>query len=153
MIIQSSTTGISFQHLNLLLFPTVGKNFRGNIELQWPRHQDCLGSKMSGCQARNFYKKSKNTTSVFDPIFLEVLRVATLIQDLPTQPLMVIMFTGFLVFKAGRNLIICFSKVMKLSCFLAPDKELWLCILCYWHKKNVKIGKETKVWNFKLESV
>jgi len=79
---------------------------------------------MSGCQARNFYKKSKNTTSVFDPIFLEVLRVATLIQDLPTQPLMVIMLTGFLVFKAGRNLIICFSKVMKLSCFLAPDKEL-----------------------------
>lgn len=33
--------------INLLIFPTLGKNFRGNIELQWPRRQDCLGSRIS----------------------------------------------------------------------------------------------------------
>lgn len=105
VIIQSSTTGISFQHLNLLLFPTVGKNFRGNIELQWPRRRDCLGSKIS-LVARpeiSTKKRKKKHYKHFWPHISWGSWVATLIQNLPTQPLMVMILKGFLVFMAGRT--------------------------------------------------
>lgn len=83
VIMQSPTTGISFQHLDLLLFPTVGKSFRGNIELQWPRRQDRLGSRRSlVARPWNFYKKEKKKhyKRFFDPAFLEAPWVAALIQ-------------------------------------------------------------------------
>lgn len=75
-------------------FPTVGKNFRGNIELQWPRRQDCLGSRMSLVARPEIStikkkKRKKKHYKRFWPHISQGSRVAALIQDLPTQPLMV----------------------------------------------------------------
>lgn len=130
VIMQSPTTGISFQHPP---FPPVGNNFRGNIELQWPRRQDRLG-----CRAGNFYKKRKKAKHYkrFWPHISQGSRVAALIQDLPTQPL-----NGHDAPRVSRSVL----GVMKLQ-WVIPDTCDFLC----YRLKDVKIGQETDVWNFKL---
>lgn len=69
VIMQSPTTGISFQHLELLLFPPL----LVRILEETLNSSDLADEDKSGCQAWNFYeeKKNNNTTSIFDPTFLE----------------------------------------------------------------------------------
>lgn len=79
-------------------FPTVDKNYRGNIELQWPRRYDCLGCKMSlVARPEISTKKFPLENKCFWPHVSQGPRVAVLVQDLPTQALMILMLIGFLV--------------------------------------------------------
>lgn len=85
-------------------------------------------------------------------------RVAALIQDLPTQPLAVVMLTGFLVLERADKSDHLWSGIfgglyLKKSLYsdeidsFTPD-NMWLCVLCYWQKceEEHKLRSGTLNW-------
>lgn len=152
---QSPTTGISFQHLNLLLFPLLVRILEETL------NSNDLAAKTvpSGGQALKFLQKIQKHYKRFWPHISQGSRVAALIQDLPTRPLTTMMLTWFLFFvffKAGRNWSFLiwsrsFSGLCKIKLLFLYSWYMWLYILCYW-LKDVKVGQETEDWNLKLEA-
>lgn len=115
VIMQSPTTGISFQHLELLLFPPL----LVRILEETLNSSDLADEDKSGCQAWNFYEEKKQQQQHYKHFWPHISRkssrVAALIQDLPTQPLNV--NDGSQGFWKTTS----WTLVVKTSCFFAPD--------------------------------
>lgn len=127
---QSPTTGISFQHLDVLLFATVGKNFRGNIELQWPRHWHCLGSRMSLVARPEISTKKKQTLQAFlTPYFLRLssCSVDPGSANAASDGIDAHRVSGFQGWKKLRNVIIFGS--WNLSGLFKKSLKWWKCLV------------------------
>lgn len=103
VIMQSPTTGISFQHLNLLLFPLLVRILEETLNSNDLAAKTVLAAGWVWLPGLKFLQKKTKHYKRFWPHISQGSGVAALIQDLPAQPLMVMMLTGFLVFKTGRN--------------------------------------------------